>query len=217
MTTLDERRARFAAADLYVVTCAALSRGRSNDEVLEAVIAGGGRIIQLRDKELGTRALYEQAQRFRARTRAAGVLLIINDHVAIAAAVDADGVHLGQDDLPTEAVRRIAPQLLIGRSIHSLAQALAAQDEGADYVNIGPIFPTGTKEHTALLGPQAISAIAPQLRVPFTVMGGIKAGNMHAVMAAGARRIAVVTAVTQADDMPAAVRALRAQIIGRAA
>ncbi|MCX7846649.1 MAG: thiamine phosphate synthase [bacterium] len=209
-----ERLARFAAPDLYVVTCAPLSRGRSNDEVLEAVIAGGGRLIQLRDKEASPRAFYAMAQRFRERTRAAGVLLIINDHLDIALAVDADGVHLGQDDLPLEAARRLAPDLIIGRSTHSLEQALDAQAGGADYVNIGPIFATATKEHSAALGPEAIRTIAPHLHIPFTVMGGIKLDNIDEVVAAGARRVAVITAVTQADDMVAAVRALRARIPG---
>ncbi len=212
MITLAERQARFADVDVYVVTCAALSRGRRDEDVLEAVIAGGGKIIQLREKELGTREFYALAVTFRARTRAAGVLLMINDRVDIAVAVDADGVHLGQDDLPTAAARRLAPELLIGRSTHSLAQALEAQAQGADYVNIGPIYATGTKAHAVPLGPAAIRAIGPRLRIPFTVMGGIKLENIDEVVAAGARRIAVVTAVTQADDMAAAVRAMRARI-----
>lgn len=208
-----ERVARFAQVDLYVVTCAALSNGRSNLAVLDAVIASGGNIIQLREKELGIRDYYDLAQRFREITRAAGVLLIINDHLDVALAIDADGVHLGQDDFPIEAARRIAPDLLIGCSTHSLDEALQAQAAGADYVNIGPIFPTGTKEHVQAIGVQAIRAIAPHLTIPFTVMGGIKASNIGEVVAAGAQRIAVVTAVTQAQDMAAAVRALRAEIV----
>ncbi len=211
-TAKDTRLAQFAAADLYVVTCAPLSRGRSNEEVLEAVIAGGGRIIQLRDKDCTPREFYAMARRFRTVTRAAGVLLIINDFLDVALALDADGVHLGQDDLPLDAARRIAPEMIIGRSTHSLQQALEAQDGGADYVNIGPIFPTGTKEHAATLGPDAIRTIAPHVRIPFTVMGGITLANIDLVVTAGARRIAVVTAVTQADDMAGAVRALRARI-----
>ena len=210
-----ERQARFAATDLYVVTCAALSNGRGNFDVLDAVIAGGGRIVQLREKGLGMRALYEMAVRFRAIARQAGVLLIINDHIDLALAVDADGVHVGQDDFPLDAARRIAPDLLIGCSTHSLDEALQAQAAGADYVNIGPIFPTGTKEHTKPLGPQAVKAIAPHLEVPFTVMGGIKESNIGKVLAAGARHVAVVTAVTQAADMEAAVRRLRGQIEDR--
>ena len=125
----------------------------------------------------------------------------------------ADGVHLGQDNLPVAAVRRIAPELLIGASSHNIEEALRAQSDGADYVNIGPIFPTSTKEGVKkFLGPEAIAAIGPRLSVPFTVMGGINGSNISRVVANGARRVAVVTAVTQAPDMAAAVRSLRESI-----
>ena len=114
------------------------------------------------------------------------MLLIINDHVDIALAVDADGVHLGQEDLPLAAARRIAPELLIGISTHSREEALKAQGEGADYVNIGPIFPTRTKEGvTRFLGPEAIPGIAAGLEIPFTVMGGIDAPTSSRCSARG--------------------------------
>ncbi|MDA8124221.1 MAG: thiamine phosphate synthase [Deltaproteobacteria bacterium] len=207
------RKRIFAEVDLYPVTCRRLSAGRSDLEVLAAVIQGGSRIIQLREKELGGRDFYELALKFRELTANAEVLLIINDHLDIALAVEADGVHLGQEDLPLAAARRIAPDLLIGASSHSREEALAAERSGADYVNIGPLFPTGTKEiKTPLLGVGAIAAIAPHLTIPFTVMGGINGANIDAVVAAGARRVAVVTAVTQAPDMAAAVAELRRRI-----
>ncbi len=146
-------------------------------------------------------------------TAAAGVLLIINDRVDVALAVGADGVHLGQEDFPVPAARKIAPELLIGASSHDLEEALRAQEEGADYVNIGPIFPTGTKEGIEhFLGPEAITEISPKLDIPFSVMGGIKESNIGAVLAAGARKVAVVTAITQAPDIAEAVRSLRARI-----
>lgn len=208
-----ERIRLFKEADLYPVTCERLSNGRSNLEVLEAAIRGGAKVIQLREKERGKGEIYRQALRFRERTAAAGMLLIINDHLDVALAVGADGVHLGQEDLPLPAARRIAPDLLLGASSHSRMEALRAQTEGADYVNIGPIFPTATKAGVArVLGPEAIGEIAPVLSVPFTVMGGIHGGNIDRVLAAGARRIVVVTAVTQAPDMAAAVAALRDRI-----
>ena len=207
-----ERQARFADVDLYPVTCAALSNGRGNLAVLEAVIAGGAKIIQLREKELAARAFYEQAVRFREITRAAGVLLFINDYLDGALAVDADGVHLGQDDLPLDAARRIAPDLLIGISTETVEQAVSACAGDADYINIGPIFATGTKQITRALGPQAIREIAPRISIPFTVIGGINEATLDEVLAAGARKIAVVTAVTQAPDMAAAVRRLRQRI-----
>ena len=209
----EERKAKFEQADLYPVTCERLSAGRSNIEVLEALVLGGARIVQLREKELKGGDFFRLAVKFREITARAGVLLIINDHVDVALAAGADGVHLGQEDLPVAQVRRIAPELLIGASTHNLEEALRAQEEGADYVNIGPIFPTGTKEGIShLLGPEAISQIAPRLRIPFTVMGGINGSNIGLVLARGARRVAVVTAVTMAPNIAEAVRFLRSKI-----
>ena len=204
------RLAAFTGIDLYPVTDQAQSNGRTNDEVLAGIIAGGARIVQLREKQLDKRAFYEMACRFREATDRNGVLLIINDHLDIALACGADGVHLGQDDLPLSVAKKLAPELIIGVSTHDLDEALAAQDGGADYVNIGPIFPTGTKKvATPPRSPAAIREVAPHLTVPFTVMGGINKSNIGQVLDAGAKRIAVVTAVTRAPDIAAAVRELR--------
>lgn len=207
------RRKMFQQVDVYPVTCEELSEGRSNLEVLEAVIRGGAKIIQLREKEYQKNDLYYLALKFREMTAKAGVLLIINDHVDIALGVEADGVHLGQEDLPLKVARQLAPELLIGASTHSLEQALQAQKDGADYINIGPIFPTGTKEGVKLsLGPEAIARISPQIEVDFTVMGGINESNMDQVLAKGARRVAMVTAITKAPDIAARVRSLKEKI-----
>jgi thiamine-phosphate pyrophosphorylase len=212
----EARKARFEQVDVYPVTCEHLSAGRSDIEVLEAIIEGGARIVQLREKELSIRDLYQLALRFREITAKADVLLIINDRLDIALAVEADGVHLGQDDLPLTAARKLAPDLIIGASTHSLEQAMHAREAGADYVNIGPIFPTRTKEGVGrVLGPDAISTISPSLKVPFTVMGGINGSNIDQVIAKGARRIAMVTAITQAPDITAAVRSFRERINSR--
>lgn len=203
----------FEQVDVYPVTCERFSEGRSNLEVLEAVIQGGSKIIQLREKEYPKRDLYNLALKFREITTRGRVLLIINDHVDIALAVDADGVHLGQEDLPLQVARKLAPELLIGASTHSLQQALQAEKDGADYVNIGPIFPTKTKDGVGRsLGPKAISEISPQIKVPFTVMGGINAENIDQVLAEGARRVAMVTAITRAADIAAKVRSLKEKI-----
>ena len=203
----------FEQVDVYPVTCERFSEGRSNLEVLEAVIQGGSKIIQLREKEYPKRDLYNLALKFREITTRGRVLLIINDHVDIALAVDADGVHLGQEDLPLQVARELAPELLIGASTHSLQQALQAEKDGADYVNIGPIFPTKTKDGVGRsLGPKAISEISPQIKVPFTVMGGINAENIDQVLAEGARRVAMVTAITRAADIAAKVRSLKEKI-----
>lgn len=204
----------FQQVDVYPVTCERLSEGRSNLEVLEAVIHGGSKIIQLREKEYPKRDLYNLALKFREITTTAGVLLIINDHVDIALAVDADGVHLGQEDLPVQVARMLAPELLIGASTHSLEQALQAEKDGADYINIGPIFSTRTKEGVkSVLGPEAIAKISPQIKVPFTVMGGIREDNIAEVLAKGARRVAMVSAITKAADIAAKVKFLKEKIV----
>ena len=182
-------------------------------EVLEAVIQGGSKIIQLREKDYPKRDLYNLASKFREITARNGVLLIINDHVDIALAVDADGVHLGQADLPLTVARQLAPELLIGASTHSLEQAVEAEKDGADYINIGPIFSTTTKEGVGRsLGPAVISEISPRIKVPFTVMGGITEKNIDQVLTRGARRVAMVTAITRAADIAQKVRSLQDKI-----
>ncbi|MFC1504423.1 thiamine phosphate synthase [Spirochaetota bacterium] len=210
---LQKRIEKFKKIDLYPVTCEALSNGRSNIEILKNVIAGGAKIIQLREKELCKRELYEQALIFRKLTKEKGLLLIINDHLDIALAVDADGVHLGRDDLPTEAARRIAPECIIGRSTHSLEQALKEAEDGADYINIGPIFHTGTKEHETALGVEIIRQVRQKVKAPFTVMGGINAENIKDVLKCGAERIAMVSCITASEDIAAQVKELRKVIL----
>ena len=210
---LIRRLAAFARADLYVVITAAFCAGRSSLTVLDQVLAAGVGIVQLREKDLEDRGLYELAVEFRRRTEAAGSLLIIDDRVDMALAAGADGVHLGQTDLPVGAARRIAPELIIGASSHGLEEALAAQEAGAGYVNIGPIFPTATKPHAVVLGVEAISEITPHLRIPWSTMGGINGGNIAQVVARGARHPAVMSAVTAAAAVTVAARALRAAII----
>jgi thiamine-phosphate pyrophosphorylase len=209
-----ERLAKLKEIDIYPVTCQELSEGRTNLEVLAAVLAGGAKIIQLREKHWPKKDLYDLAIEFRKRTRSCDALLIINDHVDVALASGADGVHLGQEDLPVEAARRIAPELIIGASSHSLKEALKAENDGADYVNIGPIFPTKTKaDADRFLGPEAIAEIGPQLTVPFTTMGGITLDNIHSVLKAGARRVAMITGITRAADITERVLQLRKTII----
>ncbi len=214
---LARRLAAFERADLYVVITQAFCAGRSGLAVLDQVLAAGVGIVQLREKDLADRSLYELAVAFRRRTEAGGALLIIDDRLDIALAAGADGVHLGQEDLPVAAARRIAPELIIGASSHSLEEALAAQEAGAGYVNIGPIFPTATKPAVSPLGPEAIARIAPRLRIPWSAMGGIHQGNIAQVLARGARHPAVMSAVTAAAEVGAAARALREAILSRPA
>ena len=192
---------------LYPVSCEKLSAGRSDREWLEAVLAGGARIVQLRDKGADDRTLYEKAVFFRRLTEEAGALLIINDRLDIALITGADGVHLGNNDLPASEVRRIAPDLLVGVSANTEEQAATAEARGASYYNIGPLFPTGTKEGlTNFIGLEAVQSFSARSALPFTVMGGIKLNHVPELLEAGVQRIAVVTALTQADDIEAETR-----------
>jgi thiamine-phosphate pyrophosphorylase len=200
--------------DLYPVTCQELSNGRTNLEVLDAVLSGGAKIVQLREKDWPKKELYDLAVIFKKKTRACNALLILNDHIDIALAVDADGVHLGQNDLPVNAARKIAPELIIGASSRHLTEALQAEKDGADYINIGPVFPTKTKKDAPeFIGINAIKTIGPKLNKPFTVMGGINQTNIHEVLKAGARRVAMVTCVTKSKDIATQVQLLRKIIL----
>lgn len=208
-----ERMRRFAETDLYVVITESFCGGRPALEVLDACLAAGVGLVQFREKGPDARTLYEKACAFRERTLAAGALLIVDDRTDLALAVEADGVHLGQSDLPLAAVRRFAPELILGASSHNVEEALAAEAAGASYVNIGPIFETQTKAvPTGAIGPDSIAEIAPHLSVPFTCMGGIKQHNIDEVLHRGAQHVAVVTAVTGAEDVETAARALREAI-----
>ncbi len=199
---------------LYVVLGREQSRGRDFLQVTRAAIAGGAGAIQLRDKEMGKRELLEWAKKLREVTAENNVTFIMNDHIDIALASGADGVHLGQDDFPiSEARRLLGPSMIIGASSHSLQQALRAQQDGASYVNVGPIFPTTTKKggHPPV-GPALIGDVLKEVSIPVTTMGGINLSNIDQVLAQGARRVAVVSAVVGAEDIAAAAAALRARI-----
>lgn len=208
-----QRMARFRRAGLYLVTSQSLSRGRSTEEIVKMALAGGARLIQLREKDLPLPNLVQLAKQIRAMTKKAGALLIINDRLDLALASGADGVHLGQDDLPVALARKISPDMIIGASTHSLKEAFAAQRAGASYVNIGPIFPTKTKKwNEKFLGLQKMKLIAAKIKIPFTVMGGIKAEHIPDLAKAGAKTIAVVTAVTAAENPRETVKKILALI-----
>lgn len=204
-----ERLQRFAHAGLYLVTSQTLSRGRSTQSIVDAAMAGGVRLVQLREKDMPLPKFLQLARQIRAHTTKLGALLIINDRLDVAMAVGADGVHLGQSDLPIAAARRLAPDLIIGASTHSLAEARAAVRAGASYINIGPLFPTQTKAWPGkFLGLTGMRKIASQVAIPWTVMGGIKAQHIPGLLKAGARTIAVVTAITAAPNPTKATRDL---------
>ena len=192
---------------IYPVSCELLANGRSDIEWLEGVLAGGAKIVQLRDKHSDDRVFYQKALVFREKTNEAGALFIVNNRVDIALLSKADGVHLGNKDLPAEKVREFGPDLLIGVSCNSSEQAITAKDRGGSYFNIGPIYKTKTKKNlTPFLGSDVIASFSSLCDLPFTVMGGIKRNHIKDLVANGARRIAVVTALTQAKDIAAETR-----------
>ncbi|OAN45050.1 thiamine phosphate synthase [Chloroflexus islandicus] len=199
---------------LYVVTDAGLSRGRSHLAVIEAAIAGGATVVQYREKAASTRQMIAEAQVLRELTRRAGVPLIVNDRLDVALAIDADGVHVGQDDMPAAVARRlIGPDKLLGVSAANLAEAMQAVQNGADYLGVGPVFATPTKPDAAPpIGMEGLREICRHVPLPVVAIGGINATNAAAAIAAGAQGIAVVSAVVAAEDVVAAARQLRALV-----
>ena len=201
---------------LYLIT------GDHGDEVetariVESALEGGATVVQLRKKTMPKPQQYRLALALRTLTLAHEALLIINDHPAIAIAADADGVHLGQDDLPPDVVRALPgfEGRLIGRSTHSLEQARAAMTEGADYVAVGPVYPTPTKAGRPAVGAGLVSQVASIVDRPWVAVGGIDHDNAPDVIAAGARAIAVVRAVYDAADPAEAARRLHEMISTR--
>lgn len=201
---------------LYLIT------GDQGDEVetariVEAALEGGASVIQLRKKTMPKGEQYAIALTLRRLTQLHDALLIVNDHADIAIAVDADGVHLGQDDLPPAVVRELPGfrGRLIGRSTHSLAQARAAMDEDADYIAVGPVYPTPTKAGRPAVGTGLVKEVAAIADRPFVAVGGIDHDNAPRVVEAGARAIAVVRAVYDAPDPAEAARRLHELIVTR--
>lgn len=202
---------KFTGAGVYLVTSGSMSAGRSTGEIIRAALCAGVRLIQLREKQLPVEQFARLAVEARKMTADAGALLIINDNLDVARDAGADGVHLGQDDFPVKEARRLEPDMIIGASTHSVEEALWAQEDGVSYINIGPMFPTTTKKWDAgFLGMDGLLKISAAIKIPFTVMGGIKKKHVPALRAAGVRTIAVVTEITAAEDPAKAARELLA-------
>ncbi len=175
------------------------------DEALVQALDAGVRFFQYRAKSSSRKALYSTAARLAAIARKAGALFIVNDHVDIALAAGAHGVHLGQDDLPVHAARKIAgAELLIGISTHDRDQAMAAQSAGADYIGFGPVFPSTTKDAGRAKGLDELGSICASLSLPVFAIGGINHDNAVDTIRAGASGIAVISAVLSAPDLPGA-------------
>ncbi|HET8630550.1 MAG TPA: thiamine phosphate synthase [Thermomicrobiales bacterium] len=200
---------------LYVVTDSRLARGRPLAEVVAAAIEGGADAIQLREKELPARDQLALGRALRRLTRAAGVLFIVNDRADLAVALDADGVHVGQDDLPADVARAIVgPERIVGVSAATVEEAALARDQGADYLGVGSIYPTATKPDAGdAVGPERIAAIVARVALPVVGIGGITADNAAEVIRAGADGVAVVSAVVSAGDVAAAARELKRRVV----
>jgi thiamine-phosphate diphosphorylase len=203
---------------LHVITDAEASRGRTHLQVAEAAIAGGADVLQLRDKEASTGRLYREAVQLRRLTRDAKVPFIVNDRLDIALAVDADGLHVGQSDLPASVARRLlGPGRILGVSAETVEEAVQAEKDGADYLGVGPVFEArGTKPDTGEpMGLDCIARIRRHCRLPIVAIGGINAGNARKVLEAGADGAAVISAIVSADDISLAARRLKRILEGK--
>lgn len=187
---------------LYAITGEQFHPGRDLIEVMEEAILGGVDIIQLRDKTSAKPELLRKARALRELTRKHQVTFIVNDHIDVAIEADADGIHLGQGDLPIMEARRIIGNKIIGISTHALHEAQLAERQGADYIGVGPVFPTATKAD--VVDPVSVSyvrEVAQTIKIPFVAIGGIKLHNVDEVIAAGATRICAVSEIVGSRDV----------------
>jgi len=200
---------RFEAVKLYVLVTSTMCSG-SVREITSAAVAGGADAIQLRETDVPDAVMLALAAELRELADETGKLLFVNNRPDIAALVAADGLHLGQGDLPVaEARKLLRPGAIIGKSAHTVAEAKAAANEGADYVSIGPMFETATKDAGKPIGPAVLKQVTEAVSLPVCPIGGINAENIPELIAAGAQRVAVSSAVCRADDPKAAAAAIR--------
>ncbi|MEY8750558.1 thiamine phosphate synthase [Alkalicoccobacillus gibsonii] len=190
---------------LYAITGEEFHPGKELVDVMEQAILGGVDIIQLRDKKSSKLEVLKKAQKLRELTKKYDVPFIVNDHIDVALAVEADGIHVGQDDLPLADVRKIVgPDMIIGISTHKLEEAKKAEEGGADYIGVGPIFPTNSKEDVVdPVTTSYIQQIETDITIPYVAIGGIKRHNLKEVMAAGAKRVCMITEIVEATDVRA--------------
>lgn len=202
---------RILDTDLYCLTAEEYSLGRSNIEVVHRMIESGIKIVQYREKEKSMLEKYQECQQIRSMTKAAGVTFIVNDHLGLAMAVEADGIHVGQDDLPVEEIRRISGgKLAIGLSTHSPEQAMDAVKKGVDYIGVGPVFKTYTKKDVCdPVGFEYLDYVVGNISIPFVAIGGIKEHNVHEIVRRGGRCVAMVTDIVGADDIGKKINDIR--------
>ena len=196
-------------AGLYVILDRQFLVGRDELDITRQIIEGGARVIQLRDKRSKKGELLLVAQKLRELCSQAGILFIINDYLDLAMAVDADGLHIGQEDLPLPVVRKeLLIDKIVGCSVTTLSQATKAQTEGADYIAVGSIFPTTTKKEATVVGVDILKELKRMASIPVVAIGGINQNNVDEVVAAGADAVAVISAVLGEKDIRGAVRKL---------
>ena len=199
---------------LYVIIDPDACAGRDAAGVARLALEGGASMLQWRDKRRDKGDQLPDARAVRELCRERGALFIANDHVDLALALDADGVHLGQRDLPAPAARKLAPPgFIVGVSTNNVDEARQAHRHGASYIAVGSIFPTSTKDLTRSASPERLREVKAATDLPVVAIGGINAGNIDEVLAAGADAVAVISAVCAADDVLAAAQELAARFI----
>lgn len=188
---------------LYAITGEEFHPNRSLKEVMEEAILGGVDIIQLRDKFSTKREVLQKARMLRELTKKYDVTFIVNDHIDVALSVDADGIHIGQDDLPlVEARKIVGPNKIIGVSTHKIEEAREAERNGADYIGVGPVFPTKSKVDVVdPVTTEYVRQVANEIKIPFVAIGGIKLHNVNQVLAAGATRICAISEIVGSSDI----------------
>lgn len=202
------------SASLYGIVDLGYVKPEQIVPMTEDLIAGGIDILQLRAKGHPEADVIRWGRAMHALTKTAGVPLVINDHPHAAAEIGSEGVHVGQDDDAVAKARAIVgDRCFVGKSTHSLAQAVAAQAEGADYIGFGPLYATGTKPDYVPIGLADIAEVHRLVQLPIFCIGGVNAGRLDEVLAAGARRVVVVSAFLQAPDVRAAVASLKARLL----
>lgn len=197
--------------DIYGITGEEFSKGRNNLDTVSDMIQSGIRIIQYREKEKHMGERYRECMTIREMTSKAGVTFIVNDHVDLALAVSADGIHVGQDDMPLHVIRRLTGgKMIIGLSTHSPEQAQRAVVDGADYIGVGPIFSTKTKKDVVdAVGFDYLDYVVKNIPIPFVAIGGIKEHNATELVKRGACCLAMITEIVAADDMIEKVKNIR--------
>ena len=199
---------------LYAVTDRSWLNGRTLEEQVEEALKGGATFMQLREKELEMDAFLEEARRLKALCAAYHVPFVINDSVEIAAAVDADGVHVGQSDMEAGDVRaKLGPDKIIGVSAQTVEQALAAEARGADYLGVGAVFHTGTKADATDVSYETLRAICRAVKIPVIAIGGITRDNVEELKGSGICGVAVVSAIFAQPDIERATRELGAAVL----